>query len=339
MNIETLLGAPKISPIELEDLLAHRVAEKAKTKVIAYFGILGILASLMLAIWGAEKIRSGIDSAVGTRMTNQVDVAVSNAQARINVLSINFEKQLSELQSKAQTKSSDFDKLIVGLTLTTGQRSSLTNVSRMEIDISSLIGPIQDGGLSSAAVAFAFVYAIQAELKNLGQPFQEISPFAIYYGARKAEGDEDRLQVGASFSGSITGMRSMGAYALKDWPTETQKTPQTNARPLCKISSVKELEPLRAEEIIRYLKEGHPVVMGLSVYDSSFGGQGGLFTVGTNILGGHAVCVVGYSEGKQLFKVANSWGVGWGDKGFGYIAKRDLNQLCQGGYVLAVKPK
>jgi hypothetical protein len=33
---------------------------------------------------------------------------------------------------------------------------------------------------------------------------------------------------------------------------------------------------------------------------------------------GHAVCLVGYTPDR--FIVRNSWGVGWGDKGFGYAS-------------------
>ena len=337
-NTESSLGRSTIEPIELEDLLAQRVAEKAKTKVIAYFGLLGILVSVILAIWGAEKVRSGIDSAVGARMTNQVDIAISNAQARISMLSRDFEKQLSQLQRNAQTRSSAFEELIGAATVSI-QRSRSNSVSAVEVDISSFIGPILDGGQSSGVVAFACIYAIRAELKTLGQPFQDISPFAIYYGARKAEGTEDNLQVGMSMTGTIKGLRSMGAYALRDWPTEAQRAPQKDARPLCTISSFKQLDPLRAADIIRYLQERHPVVISVTVYEEDYANQGGLLTVGTNIIGGHAVCVVGYSEGKQLFTVANSWTTNWGDKGFGYIAKKDLDKLCQSGFVLTVKPQ
>jgi C1A family cysteine protease len=37
------------------------------------------------------------------------------------------------------------------------------------------------------------------------------------------------------------------------------------------------------------------------------------------IIGGHAVLVVGYDDNKQLFKFKNSWSVAWGDKGYGYL--------------------
>ncbi|MRB60562.1 hypothetical protein GH880_23930 [Bacillus thuringiensis] len=35
---------------------------------------------------------------------------------------------------------------------------------------------------------------------------------------------------------------------------------------------------------------------------------------------GHAVCIVGYDDEKQVFKFQNSWGPKWGDKGFGYLS-------------------
>jgi C1A family cysteine protease len=37
------------------------------------------------------------------------------------------------------------------------------------------------------------------------------------------------------------------------------------------------------------------------------------------LLGGHAVLIVGYDIHTHLFTFQNSWGTGWGDKGFGYL--------------------
>ena len=37
---------------------------------------------------------------------------------------------------------------------------------------------------------------------------------------------------------------------------------------------------------------------------------------GEKVVGGHAVCCVGYDDSKQLFIVRNSWGTGWGLKGY-----------------------
>ena len=66
-----------------------------------------------------------------------------------------------------------------------------------------------------------------------------------------------------------------------------------------------------------------PILAALSV-DASWDGASGThgkidgFQPDT-VRGGHAVCIVGYrSDGR--FIVRNSWGTGWGDQGFGYLA-------------------
>jgi len=37
---------------------------------------------------------------------------------------------------------------------------------------------------------------------------------------------------------------------------------------------------------------------------------------GEKMLGGHAVLAVGYDEARQRFLIMNSWGTGWGLKGY-----------------------
>jgi len=48
----------------------------------------------------------------------------------------------------------------------------------------------------------------------------------------------------------------------------------------------------------------------MATFDDSCGG----------VLGGHAVAIVGYDDSKQAFKIANSWGTGWGVNGYGWIS-------------------
>jgi len=37
------------------------------------------------------------------------------------------------------------------------------------------------------------------------------------------------------------------------------------------------------------------------------------------LLGGHAICIVGYDDKKKRFKFKNSWSRSWGDDGYGYL--------------------
>ncbi|MBA4285105.1 MAG: hypothetical protein C0434_06190 [Xanthomonadaceae bacterium] len=76
------------------------------------------------------------------------------------------------------------------------------------------------------------------------------------------------------------------------------------------------------------LAQKKPILVALSVDDSwnranDNGGEIDSFLPNT-VSGGHAVCVVGYrSDGH--FIVRNSWGTGWGDRGFAYVSANYIN--------------
>ena len=77
-------------------------------------------------------------------------------------------------------------------------------------------------------------------------------------------------------------------------------------------------------EMLEALNQSKPVVIGMTLYDS-------FMTVNTKrpelslpgdydfVIGGHAVCVVGYSLPKQQFIIKNSFGKDWGDSGYGWM--------------------
>jgi C1A family cysteine protease len=74
------------------------------------------------------------------------------------------------------------------------------------------------------------------------------------------------------------------------------------------------------------LAEGQPVVIGINVYSSFESNE--VATTGIvpmpnteteQLLGGHAVLVVGYDETKEWAIVRNSWGIDWGEKGYFYL--------------------
>ena len=86
------------------------------------------------------------------------------------------------------------------------------------------------------------------------------------------------------------------------------------------------------------IASGLPVVGGVTVYSSFMSphaartGQIPIPAFTEKVLGGHAICFVGYDdsmviksknkylpESKGAFKFINSWGRGWGDAGYGFI--------------------
>ena len=52
----------------------------------------------------------------------------------------------------------------------------------------------------------------------------------------------------------------------------------------------------------------------------------------TNPLGAHAMCVVGFDDGKDAFEIMNSWGDYWGEDGFIWIKYKDFIKRCYHAY-------
>jgi C1A family cysteine protease len=73
------------------------------------------------------------------------------------------------------------------------------------------------------------------------------------------------------------------------------------------------------------LAQGYPFVFGIEVFsafESDAVAANGIVPMPTatdQVLGGHAIMCVGYNNTTQLYTFMNSWGSGWGDKGFGYL--------------------
>ena len=55
---------------------------------------------------------------------------------------------------------------------------------------------------------------------------------------------------------------------------------------------------------------------------------------GSRYRGGHAVLVVGYDDAAQTFKFVNSWGITWGEKGYGYLTYDFVQQEAWEGWAL-----
>lgn len=89
------------------------------------------------------------------------------------------------------------------------------------------------------------------------------------------------------------------------------------------------------------LMEG-PVVGGTNWYSAMFYPQAsGLIKVDGRVEGGHAYKIDGCNWNKELFRIKNSWGRGWGRNGFALISFADMDRLLRedGEACLAIEKK
>lgn len=82
------------------------------------------------------------------------------------------------------------------------------------------------------------------------------------------------------------------------------------------------------------------VVLGINWYEAMFHPDNdGCIEPRGPLRGGHALLCVGYSAGRKAFRLINSWGEGWGQKGRCWLRAQDLDLLLeqQGEACMAVE--
>lgn len=76
-----------------------------------------------------------------------------------------------------------------------------------------------------------------------------------------------------------------------------------------------------ASQAKEWISRRGPLMSGLHVYDDFFYYQGGTYrNAYGGYIGDHAVCIVGYDDAGGYWICKNSWGTGWGEKGWFRIA-------------------
>lgn len=93
-------------------------------------------------------------------------------------------------------------------------------------------------------------------------------------------------------------------------------------------------------ELKAFLYGGFPLWIGVSVEDNWQNIGTSTWKSSTGKGGGHAMTVVGWDDTRQAFKVANSWGTDWGDKGYGWVDYAYLAKLLddQNGEITVLYP-
>lgn len=201
------------------------------------------------------------------------------------------------------------------------------------VDLRTYASPIGDQGNLGSCTGNAIAGAIDLMDRKNSKPLQ-VSRLFIYYQERVLENDV-YYDAGAYIRDGIKACYTYGApleslwpYNINKWATRPSATAYSDALNR-KVTGYAKCADFNA--VKNALAAGTPVVIGFTVYESFEGTQN--TTTGVmpypnigreQILGGHAVCLVGYYDnfrntGKGYFIARNSWGTSWGDHGYFYM--------------------
>ena len=189
-----------------------------------------------------------------------------------------------------------------------------------------------DQGELGSCTGNALAGALQYDALVQGAPLKEgPSRLFIYYGERLIEGTV-KSDSGAQIRDGIK-VVAKGVPAESAWPydiTQFAKAPSKTAYDAAATDIALSYKRLSRDSKLTQFRaalgvDGRPFAFGFTVYQSfetDSVAQTGVVPMPASseaVLGGHAVLAVGYDDIKQLVKVRNSWGMGWGDKGHFYL--------------------
>ena len=196
-----------------------------------------------------------------------------------------------------------------------------------KVDLSPGCPPVYDQGQLGSCTANAIAGALQFDQKKqrLKQVFTPSRLF-IYYNERAMEGTIES-DSGAAIRDGVKSVAKRGAPRETSWPYKIEDFRDKPSREAyAEGKKHQAIRYLRVTQSLSQLKgclaEGFPVIFGFSVYESfesprvAKTGEVEMPRASESFMGGHAVLAVGYDERSQRFIVRNSWGKGWGKRGY-----------------------
>ncbi len=279
-----------------------------------------------------------------------------------NVWTVVKEEKLQLRKTGLKTESGINKNSSLGKSIENKLKASGYNLSQLpsKVDYSDspYLPPIGEQELNDC-VAWSTTYYVRTfqQAKDIGWNIKNGS-LPIYYHVFSPSYVYNQINGGSDDGGTLNEagnlLRDTGAVTLKDFPYKSSDyttQPSSDLKEKASANKIREWSILYTYEdssdyIIQktkqYLNTGDIMVAGMNIgnrfeYPTIKSDGTSIITNDRSSVGGHAIAVVGYddsivtSDGIGAFKLANSWGTSWGDKGFSYISyKAFLNDIIEG---------
>ena len=193
-----------------------------------------------------------------------------------------------------------------------------------DFSLRNFTGPILNQHTTNSCTGHSAMYGMNVILNRInGDNVQDwkINPWWVYYWARKQSGLETR-DGGAYMRDLMKALTKYGVYS------NNMSSPDSQPGEYNLDDSFKIQEYFRIYNDLNEIKyalteEKLPIFACLAIYNDDIDYYTGVVEHNkSGFAGYHAICLTGVKtiKGKQYIEFANSWGLRWGDNGFGYIS-------------------
>ena len=193
------------------------------------------------------------------------------------------------------------------------------------VDLRQSCSPVEDQGQLGSCTANALAGNLEFVDERDDHVYTDVSRLFIYYNERALRGTVDS-DSGAMIRDGIKTLAQNGVCSETIWPyvisrfTDKPVAASYTQALKHRIVSYHRIETIN--DMLTCLADGYPFVFGFTVYESFESPQVARTGVAPmpgkdeRVLGGHAVMAVGYDQKAKRFIIRNSWGTGWGQRGY-----------------------
>lgn len=187
--------------------------------------------------------------------------------------------------------------------------------------VTNRVADVQDQGQCGSCVAFGTCAAIESAIavaKNIDPNSVKLSELDLFSNGGNCTDGWDLASADAV-------AQDKGIVAEKCWPYGCSatgiKAVGYDTAPRTKTASAA-VRLSSDAEVKAWLVAHGAVQAAMDAYDDLSNYKGGVYTPapGSQVEGGHCVCIVGYDDAAGCWKIKNSWGALWGEQGFFRIA-------------------
>ncbi len=328
-----------------EDLMARRVFEKSQKYLVLYItlgGVIILLSTVMgikfLIEYAKKLAKEKIEAITDEQLKKDLE-----QEGKRQITSFIKEKQ-EEFVELAQQQIARI--MVATQPIGRSDMEQLQAVVANEVDYTDRMAPVRNSGSEGSGVGFAMAAALEFQInKTLGKKVT-ISPRHLYYYAR-VKSRSAEIDSGAVIKDAIEVLQEPGGVSEKAWPYKAgefaAKPPEGLAH--SKHYKIAQPQPIRnVKELKAALESIGPVVGGITLYESyareevSKSGKIPLPGAKERLIGGLAVCFVGFNDAQKLLKFRNNWGSDWGDQGYGYISYEYANKFLTDAWAFTLEP-
>jgi C1A family cysteine protease len=239
------------------------------------------------------------------------------------------------------------------------------------IDLANDFPPVNSQGDIGSCASWASVYGVRSYLQKKQENYiytinnsldesKVFSPLFVYNQVKLRDTKCDNA--GSYIKDNLELMKNMGVCKKSTFDPKPYTYPNCDVNPLSNANATNEARNFKINsygwfarygesyrsgykllKIKEFLNKGYPVIFGADI-DYTFWKAGGDRVGSLKIwnrfdgtpVGAHAMVCIGYNDTLKAIKVFNSWGVGWGNTGYGWISYSMVDDYIFECYVLNV---